>query len=70
MTWLKSIWTEGVGLFIDDGSLAVAVAAWLIACRFLLPFLKLAPAWPPTLLAAGLILILAESVIRRARLGK
>ncbi len=67
MTWLNTIWSEFIGLFVDDGSFAVAILAWLAACWLLLPRLGLAPAWPPAILFVGLVLILAESAARRAR---
>ncbi len=69
MTWLKTIWSEFIGLFVDDGSLAVAVVTWLIAAWLLLPRLPLPPALPPMILFAGLALILVESTLRRARQG-
>jgi len=69
MTWLKTIWSEFIGLFVDDGSLAVAVVIWLIAAWLLLPRLPLPPALPPMILFAGLALILVESTLRRARQG-
>ncbi len=69
MTWLKTIWSEFIGLFVDDGSLAVAVLSWLAAAWLLLPRLPLAPALPPAILFAGLALILVESALRRARQG-
>ncbi len=69
MTWLKTIWSEFIGLFVDDGRLAVAVLAWLLAAWLLLPKLPLPPALPPAILFAGLALILVESVLRRARRG-
>ena len=31
MAWLKTVWSEFIGLFVDDGSLAVAVLLWLAA---------------------------------------
>ena len=64
MTRLKTIWSEFIGLFVDDGSLAVAVLAWLATA-----WLPLPPALPPAILFAGLALILVESVLRRARQG-
>jgi hypothetical protein len=67
MGWIKAIWAEFIGLFVDDGSLAVAVLVWLAVCWLLLPRLGLPPVWPPALLFVGLVLILAESAIRRAR---
>lgn len=66
MGWLKTIWAEFIGLFVDDGSLAVAVLLWLGACWLLLPRFGLPSAWPPVVLFAGLVLILAESAVRRA----
>ena len=69
MTWLKTIWSEFIGLFVDDGSLAVAVLAWLATAWLLLPKLPLPPALPPAILFAGLSLILVESALRRARRG-
>jgi hypothetical protein len=67
MSWIKAIWAEFIGLFVDDGSLAVAVLLWVAAGWLLLPRLGLPSAWPPVVLFAGLVLILAESAVRRAR---
>ncbi len=66
MTWLKTAWSEFIGLFVDDGSLAVAVLAWLAVAWLLLPRLPLPPALPPVILFAGLALILVESALRGA----
>lgn len=69
MTWLKTILSEAYGLFVDDGSFAVAIIVWCVlvaAARILLPSLTV---WLAPLLAAGLALILLESVRRRARRG-
>ena len=63
---LKLIWYEFIGLFVDDGSLAVAVLLWLGACWLVLPRLGLPEVWPPAILFIGLMLILAESAVRRA----
>jgi len=70
MRWLNTVWSEFVGLFVDDGNLAMAILAWLGVCWLLLPRVGLTPAWPPVVLFAGLILILVESALRRARLGR
>jgi len=67
MTWLNTVWSEFIGLFVDDGSLAVAILAWLAACWLLLPRLGLAPSWPPAILFAGLVFILLESALRGAQ---
>jgi len=70
MRWFYTVWSEFVGLFVDDGNLALAILAWLGVCWLLLPRVGLAPAWPPVVLFAGLVLILVESALRRARLGR
>lgn len=67
MRWLNSIWTEAISLFVDDGSLAVAIVIWLAVCWLALARLGLASYLPPAILFGGLILILAESALRRAR---
>ena len=67
MDWIKAVWAEFIGLFVDDGSLAIAVLVWLAVCWILLPRLGLPSVWQPSLLFVGLALILAESAIRRAR---
>ncbi len=70
MTWLKAIWSEFIGLFVDDGSFAVAILAWLALCWLLLPRLGLSPVLPPAILFTGLVAILVESAARRARQGR
>lgn len=67
MTWLKTIWDELIGLFVDDGALAAGVLIWLLICWLLLPRAGLPTVWPPFILFAGLMLILVESVVRAAR---
>lgn len=68
MSWLKTIWEELIGLFIDDISLAVALVVWLAAAGVVLQ-LK----WIPTdlqgpLLTLGLVVIFMENTLRRARM--
>ena len=66
MSSLKSIWSELIGLFVDDGSFAVAILVWLLACGLVLPRLGLHPVLPPAILFAGLIVVLALSAVTRA----
>jgi hypothetical protein len=67
MKWLKSCIAELLGLFVDDGRLAVAILVWVAFCGLVLPRLPLPRLWSAPLLFAGLIGILVESVLRRAR---
>lgn len=67
MSWLKSILREIFGLFVEDGSFAVAILVWLAILRLALPHLPIPTVWHGVVLFAGLIAILVESVLRRAR---
>ncbi len=67
MSWLKTIFNEILGLFVDDGSFAIAILVWLGLFWWLLPKLSMTGPWPAVILFAGLLAILIESVLRRAR---
>lgn len=67
MSWLKSIFAEIYGLFVDDGSFAIAILVWLALLWLVLPHLPVAGAWHGVILFAGLVAILLESALRRAR---
>jgi uncharacterized membrane protein len=62
--WLKTLWSEFFGLFVDDGRFAAAILLWLAADWLVLRRL---PAAAPGLLFAGLAIILAAGAARRAR---
>ena len=67
MSWLKTIWEELVGLFVDDLSLAIVIVLWLVAAGLVVQ-LKLIPAdLQGPLLALGLVVIFMENTLRRAR---
>jgi hypothetical protein len=66
MNWLKGVWAELIGLFVDDGTFALSIVVWLIACGLALPHLGLPSFLPPAILFVGLALILARSAVRRA----
>lgn len=66
MSWLKSVTAEFVGLFVDDGRLALAIMGWLIFCGLVLPRLALPPVWLGPIWFLGLAAILAASAIRGA----
>ena len=67
MTWLKTIWSELFGLFVDDGSFAVAIILWLAVAWFVLPLVGLPEVLRPVILFVGLVVILVESATRHAR---
>lgn len=64
MSWIRSIVREVVGLFVDDGSFAMAVIVWLALAGFVLPRLRLRGHAAGVILFVGLGLILLESVLR------
>ncbi len=67
MTWIRTVLREVFGLFVDDGSFAVAILAWLLLVWLVLPRLGVAAGWTGVILFAGLASILAESATRSAR---
>ena len=67
MAWMKTALSELVSLFVEDGSLALAILIWLaLAGLVVLRFEGLSP-WQGAVLFAGLALILIENTWRRAR---
>jgi len=67
MTCLKAILREILGLFMDDGSFAFFVLAWVGLTVFLLPYFGLALRWRGVILFAGLAMILFASAVRFSR---
>lgn len=61
MSWLRKLW----GLLVDDGHLALAIVVWLLLAWLVLPLLHLGGGWNDVVLAAGLLVMLACSVLRR-----
>jgi hypothetical protein len=64
MGFLKAILREGFGLFVDDGSFALAIVAWIGLMKTLLPRIAFVNRWQGIILFAGLALILVESATR------
>jgi hypothetical protein len=67
MNWLKNIFREIFGLFVDDGSFALAILLWLAVVRWAAPRLSIPTGIIGVILFAGLALILAESATRYSR---
>lgn len=67
MQWMKTIVAEVFGLFVDDGSFAIAILAWLVIAGLLLPYVDIPSGAKGPILFVGLAAILVESAARRAR---
>jgi hypothetical protein len=67
MNWLKNIFREIFGLFVDDGSFALAILLWLAVVRWATPHLNVPTGITGVILFAGLALILAENATRYSR---
>ena len=67
MNWMKNIFREILGLFVDDGSFALAILLWLAVVGWATPRLGIPTAIRGIVLFAGLALILAESATRYSR---
>jgi hypothetical protein len=67
MSWLQSIAQEIYGLFVDDGSFAIAILLWLAAVVLVLPRFAQGARWEGPAFFVGLAVILVESVLRFSR---
>ena len=64
---IEAAWREVLALFVDDGSLAAAIMAWLVGGALCLRLFHVPPEAEALLLAIGFGLLLAENVDRSAR---
>jgi hypothetical protein len=67
MKWLKNVLHEIFGLFVDDGSFALAILIWLTVVRWITSHLGFSPITSGILLFLGLALILVESTFRYSK---
>jgi hypothetical protein len=67
MRLLKNIAREILGLFVDDGSFAIATLVWVAIVIFILAHVVGHITWLAPALMGGLAIILIESVLRFAR---
>lgn len=56
-----------LGLFVDDGSIAIALILWSAAAGYFLPGLPINAGWDGPILFLGFLLILVENLHRTAR---
>jgi hypothetical protein len=67
MRWLGTILNELFGLFVDDGSFAITIIAWLGVTWILSLHILANIQWSGIVLFGGLVAILVESATRGAR---
>ncbi|HTD96824.1 MAG TPA: hypothetical protein VK627_07830 [Edaphobacter sp.] len=67
MQWVRSVLREVYGLFVDDGSFALAVLVWLGLAWLVMPRFGISPGWRGVVLFAGLASILVQSTWGYAR---
>lgn len=67
MTWLKLIWDEALGLFVDDGALAFQVVVLIALVAGAVKLLGLSPLLGGVLLLAGCLAVLGLSLSRKVR---
>ena len=67
MNWFRTIVREIFGLFVDDGSFALMILAWLVVMALIVPRMGWLPHWRGLVLFCGLAFILVASAVRYAR---
>jgi uncharacterized membrane protein YtjA (UPF0391 family) len=67
MKRITVVFQELIGLFVEDGSLAIAIVVWICAAALLFLRLPGGAAWRAPALFLGFVLILLENVVRSAR---
>jgi len=67
MSWIAGAARELIGLFVEDGSLALAVLVWVAVAVLVFPVLPIDRGWLAIAVFAGLAVILVENLLRAAR---
>jgi hypothetical protein len=67
MGWIKSVAREVWGLFVDDGSFAVAIVVWLAVVLLAARRVAWGARFGGVVLFLGLATVLIENVLRYAR---
>ncbi len=67
MSWMRGIFREVYGLFVDDGAFALTILAWVALTAIAIRAVGTGKSWGGILLAAGLLAILAASALRFAQ---
>ena len=69
MNLLKMIWDETIGMFVDDGALALQAVLLIAAVTAAVKLIGLPPIVGGLLLLVGCLVILGLSLARKARRG-
>lgn len=67
MNAIETALKEVYGLFVEDGSYAMEILAWLAVVGLIFPYLPALGHWRAPLLFAGMLTVLVENVLRTAR---
>jgi hypothetical protein len=67
MRILAAVYEEVVGMFVDDGNLALFSVILVVVVALLAKLAPLPPVWAGPLLLVGCLGILIESVVRAVR---
>ncbi|MEI6098187.1 MAG: hypothetical protein WCS20_07790 [Alphaproteobacteria bacterium] len=69
MTWLKLVWDELLGMFVDDGALALQAAVLIAIVAVCVKGLGLNPLLGGIVLLLGCVVVLGLSLGRKTRKG-
>jgi hypothetical protein len=67
MNLIVTAFKQLIGLFVEDGTLALLLIIWVGIAALALPRMPIDSAWDGVILFAGCVAILIENVVRAAR---
>jgi hypothetical protein len=69
MNLIVAAFKQLVGLFVEDGTLALFLIIWIGIAALVLPRVPIDSSWDGVILFAGCVAILVENVVRAGRHG-
>jgi hypothetical protein len=67
MNLIVAAFKQLIGLFVEDGTLALFLIVWVGIAALVLPRVPMISSWDGVILFAGCVAILIENVIRAVR---
>jgi hypothetical protein len=67
MNLIVTAFKQLIGLFVEDGTLAILLIVWVGIAALALPRVPINSSWDGVILFAGCVAILIENVIRAGR---